>query len=118
MVAIIRSSSSAKRCCQYNETKVAMGLASCIMAGNYPCEPDDLSPRQRMLVLQKRLDLNARCQKGCLHIVLSFHAQDKLTGQQLGQICQTYMDHIGLGQQPFLVYQHLGSSRQRHRQTN
>ncbi|PSL24815.1 relaxase/mobilization nuclease domain-containing protein, partial [Dyadobacter jiangsuensis] len=32
---------------------------------------------------------------------------DKLNGQQLKEISQAYMDHIGLGQQPFLVYQHL-----------
>lgn len=107
MVAIIKSSRSAKRSCAYNEKKVETGLASCIMAGNYPCEADDLTPKQRMIVLQKRLNLNERCQKGCLHIVLSFHENDKLTVAQLREISQTYMDHIGLGQQPFLVYQHL-----------
>lgn len=107
MVAIIKSSRSVKRSCAYNEKKVETGLASCIMAGNYPCEADDLTPTQRMLVLQKRLNLNERCQKGCLHIVLSFHENDKLTQAQLREISQTYMDHIGLGQQPFLVYQHL-----------
>lgn len=107
MVAIIRSQASAKRSCYYNENKVDQGDACLIMAGNYPCEPEDLTRRQRMLVLQKRLDLNARCQKGCLHIVLSFHADDKLSSQQLKEISQAYMDQIGLGQQPFLVYQHL-----------
>ncbi len=107
MVAIIKSHGSVKRSCYYNENKVDQGLASLIMAGNYPCEPEDLTRRQRMLALQKRLDLNARCQKGCLHIVLSFHADDKLSSQQLKEISQIYMDQIGLGQQPFLVYQHL-----------
>jgi predicted RNA binding protein YcfA (HicA-like mRNA interferase family) len=107
MVAIIRSARSAKRSCHYNESKVALGQANCIMAGNYPCEAQDLTARQRMLVLQKRLDLNARCYKGCLHIVLSFHPDDRLTPQQLRKISQAYMDHIGLGEQPFLVYQHL-----------
>ena len=107
MVAIIRSASSARRCCEYNENKVDTGLASLIMAGNYPCEAQELTARQRMAVLQKRLSLNTRCKKGCLHIVLSFHPEDKLTCQQLKKISQTYMDHIGLGEQPFLLYQHL-----------
>lgn len=107
MVAIIRSSASAKRSCQYNENKVDAGLASCILAGNYPCEAGDLTAKQRMLVLQKRLDLNERRKKGCLHIVLSFPAEDKLTQDELKKISQTYMDHIGLADQPFLVYQHL-----------
>lgn len=107
MVAVIKSSHSPKRCCEYNESKVQTGLANCIMAGNYPCEPEDLTAKQRTLVLQKRLSLNERSQKGCLHIVLSFHAGDKLTPARLKEISQTYMDQIGLGQQPFLVYQHL-----------
>ncbi|MGX5857968.1 relaxase/mobilization nuclease domain-containing protein [Dyadobacter jiangsuensis] len=107
MVAIIKSHRSAKRSCLYNESKVSLGQANLIMAGNYPCEPEDLTRRQRMMVLQKRLDLNERCYKSSLHIVLSFHADDKLSSQQLGKISQTYMDQIGLSQQPFLVYQHL-----------
>lgn len=107
MVAIIKSSASAKRCCQYNETKVKTRLAICIMGGNYPCEASDLTARQRMLLLQKRLDLNERVKKGCLHIVLSFSAQDKLSQDQLKKISQSYIDQIGLADQPFLVYQHL-----------
>lgn len=107
MVAIIKSHRSAKRSCLYNENKVSLGQANLIMAGNYPCEPEDLTRRQRMLVLQKRLDLNERCPKACLHIVLSFHADDQLSSRQLKEISQIYMDQIGLGQQPFLVYQHL-----------
>lgn len=106
MVAIIRSSTSVKRCCRYNENKVEAGLASCILAGNYPCEASELTARQRMLALQKRLELNERCKKACLHIVLSFLPQDRLTLGQLKEISQLYMDQIGLGDHPFLVYQH------------
>ncbi|MCF0075390.1 relaxase/mobilization nuclease domain-containing protein [Dyadobacter sp. CY261] len=107
MVAIVRSSRSAKRRCQYNEAKVETGQAECIMAGNYPCEPEDLTATQRARLLEKRLDLNARSQKSALHIVLSFHPQDQLSRAALRKISQRYMDQTGLGDQPFLVYQHL-----------
>lgn len=107
MVAVIRSSRSARRCCEYNEKKLEQGAASCIMAGNYPADPWELSKKERMLVMQKRLALNARAQRSSLHIVLSFHPDDKLTTRQLCKICERYMDQVGLGEQPFLVYQHL-----------
>lgn len=107
MVAVIRSSSSARRCCEYNEKKLEQGAASCIMAGNYPADPWELSKKERMLVLQKRLALNARSQRSALHIVLSFHPDDTLTTRQLCKICERYMDQVGLGEQPYLVYQHL-----------
>lgn len=107
MVAVIRSSRSAKRCCEYNEKKAEQGAASCIMPGNYPADPWELSRRERMLVLQRRMALNARSKRSALHIVLSFHPDDKLSTKQLSKICERYMDQIGLGQQPYLVYQHL-----------
>lgn len=107
MVAIIRSSGSVKRCAQYNENKVKAGQAECIMAGNYPCEANELTAKQRVHVLHKRLALNARCKKSTLHIVLSFHAGDQLSIPKLKRISQAYMDQIGMGEQPYLVYQHL-----------
>lgn len=52
------------------------------------------------------LDANKRTEKPVLHISLNPHPDDKLTDEQLSDIAQEYMDKMGYGNQPFLVYKH------------
>lgn len=106
MVAIIKTSNSIRRSFYYNESKVKQGLAQCIGAGHYPCNPEELSEKQRLNMLLKLAALNENVQRNSVHISLNFHPDDVLSQKRLCQIAQYYMDRIGFEGQPFLIYQH------------
>jgi hypothetical protein len=50
--------------------------------------------------------LNTRVKTNAVHITLNFDEQDKLSNEQLQQITLSYMERIGFGDQPYLVYKH------------
>ncbi|MEX2233928.1 MAG: relaxase/mobilization nuclease domain-containing protein, partial [Cyclobacteriaceae bacterium] len=45
-----------------------------------------------------------------VHISLNFHASEKLSQNLLTEIASTYMERIGFGNQPYLVYQHFDAA--------
>ncbi len=106
MVAIIKTGNSLRRSFYYNENKIKEGVAECIMAGNYPADAENLTEIQRLNMLLKLAALNENVTRNSVHISLNFDPSEQLSKQQLTQIAQSYMDKIGFGQQPFLVYQH------------
>jgi len=56
--------------------------------------------------LEHQAKLNERVKANSVHISLSFDPQEKLTKEKLQDIAKSYMDQIGFGNQPYLVYQH------------
>lgn len=106
MVAIIKTGNSLRRSFYYNENKITEGVAQCILAANYPADAEYLSEKQRLNMLLKLAALNENVTRNSVHISLNFDPSEQLSKQQLTQIAQSYMDKIGFGQQPFLVYQH------------
>jgi len=106
MVAIIKTGNSLRRSFYYNENKIAEGVAECISAGNYPADAEHLSENQRLNMLLKLANLNENVTRNSVHISLNFDPSEHLSKTQLTEIAQTYMDKIGFGQQPYLVYQH------------
>lgn len=52
------------------------------------------------------LDANKRTETPVLHISLNPHPDDKLSDEQLSDIAQEYMNKMGYGNQPYLVYKH------------
>ena len=107
MVVKITSPHSLKRALNYNEKKVQKGQAECIHAGNYILNPEQMKFHQKMERLQDLISLNERTKKtNTLHISLNFDPSEKHSKELLASIAQTYMDKIGFGNQPYLVYQH------------
>ena len=107
MVAVVKSGYSIYRMVNYNEQKVFTGAAVCIGAGNYPLDPQNMSMSMRLGYLKKQIDLNQRAQRTSIHISLNFSPKDSdLSEQKLLDIAETYMQGIGFGTQPYLVYQH------------
>jgi hypothetical protein len=49
---------------------------------------------------------NKRTEKPVLHISLNPDPKDNLTDEQLSEIAQIYMQKMGYGDQPFIVYKH------------
>jgi hypothetical protein len=52
------------------------------------------------------MDLNERAKTNTLHISLNFDPSEKLDKNILVQIASSYMEKIGFGKQPYLVYEH------------
>ncbi|MDO5395574.1 MAG: conjugal transfer protein MobB [Bacteroidales bacterium] len=52
-----------------------------------------------------------KTKKPVLHISLNPHPDDKLTEQQYEIIAREYMDKLGFGEQPFIIYKHMDIDR-------
>jgi hypothetical protein len=57
------------------------------------------------------MPLQVRTEKPVIHISLNPHPDDKLTDVELANIAQEYMDKLGYGNQPYMVYKHEDISR-------
>lgn len=112
MVARIRSGKSLKGAINYNEHKVKEGKADLIMAKGYSKDIGQLKFNDKLNRLQKLADLNTRASTHCLHVSLNFDVTENLSASTLQQIASVYMEKIGFGNQPFLVYQHHDAAHQ------
>ncbi|WP_199119928.1 relaxase/mobilization nuclease domain-containing protein [Pedobacter sp. ASV28] len=106
MVAIIKTGHSIRRTFHYNENKVKEGVATLLMAQNYPMETGKMSEVQRLNMLLKTAERNPNISRNSVHISLNFAPGEQLNGEQLKTIANEYMEAIGFGGQPYLVYQH------------
>jgi hypothetical protein len=52
------------------------------------------------------MPLQVRTEKPVMHISLNPHPEDKLTDVELADIAREYMDKLGYGNQPYMVYKH------------
>ncbi|MFC4390671.1 relaxase/mobilization nuclease domain-containing protein [Flavobacterium quisquiliarum] len=107
MVAVINTGQSIRGIFMYNENKVTEGKAVCIGEGNYPVDLEKMSENFKLGVFLKQLQLNENVKRSAVHISLNFDRSDTdLSKEKLMQIASSYMDKIGFGTQPYLVYQH------------
>jgi hypothetical protein len=90
----------------YNEHKVQRGVAELLYAANFLKPMEQLNFYDKLNRFEKLNELNAESEVNTWHISLNFHPDDRLTKDQLRDIATRYMDRIGLGNQPYLVYQH------------
>ena len=106
MVAKITTPNSILRVLNYNEKKVQNGVATCLYAANFLLDAKDLNFYEKFHTIKHRTELNQRAKTNILHISLNFAPTEKLSPEKLIEIASAYMDKIGFGKQPFLVYQH------------
>jgi Relaxase/Mobilisation nuclease domain len=106
MVAKIMIGKSVQGALTYNEQKVIEGKAQLILAGGFASDIEQLNFNQKLQRFEHLTALNPRVKTNALHISLNFDAAEKLTNEQLQRIAVAYMEKIGFGEQPFLVYRH------------
>ncbi len=106
MVAVIKTGHSIHRIVNYNENKVKEGVAKCISAANYPKDADKLSLKNKLNRLLNQALLNTNVSRNSLHVSLNFDPSENYSKEKLEIIANTYMERIGFGNQPYLVYQH------------
>lgn len=106
MVARIVSGKNIRGILSYNENKVAEKSAELLAAPGFILEPSQLSFKNKLVRFGKLTALNERTKTNALHISLNFSVRDKLSNELLCRIADEYMEAIGFGSQPYLVYRH------------
>ncbi|MFT4152890.1 relaxase/mobilization nuclease domain-containing protein [Parafilimonas sp.] len=107
MVTVINPAHSMHRIFNYNENKVKEGVAECIGAENFPLDAEDMSLKIKLGYLLKRTELRKDVERKNVHISINFDPSETgMPKEKLMEIARVYMQKIGFGQQPFLVYQH------------
>jgi hypothetical protein len=112
MVARIKRVNHLAGTLNYNEQKVKEGVAECIHAVNYPKDLERLNFYDKLHRLQHQAALNERVRANSVHITLNFADSDQLERDKLKSIADSYMQQIGFGDQPYLVYEHKDAGHQ------
>jgi len=107
MVAKITVPNSIRRALNYNEQKMKEGKAECIYAHHFLKEAEQLNFYEKLGRFQSLIDLNKRATTNTVHISLNFGLGEKIERNKLAEIASAYMEKIGFGKQPYLVYHHL-----------
>jgi len=90
----------------YNEKKLQQGKAICIAANGYLLPAGKMNFYQKLAGFENLNKRNDRAVTKTLHVSLNFDPSEKLSTEQLNAIAETYMQKIGFGEQPYLVYRH------------
>ncbi|MET4082979.1 hypothetical protein ABIB40_002946 [Pedobacter sp. UYP30] len=106
MVAKIISGKSLSGALNYNEKKVALGKADLIWQSGFHKDIHQLNFYDKLFRLKDLAIRNERTKTNTVHISLNFAVGEKLHAEKLNEIATTYMENIGFGNQPYLVYLH------------
>lgn len=112
MVAKVISGKDIKGALNYNEQKVMEGKAELIQASGFVKETGTLNFYDKLKRFTDLNDLNHRTKTNTLHISLNFDPSEKVAVDDLNKIASVYMDKIGFGDQPYLVYEHNDAAHQ------
>lgn len=106
MVARVIPGKNIRGVLSYNENKVKEGVAQCIDAVGFGCQPEELSFSNKLIRFTDLTARNKIAKTTAIHISLNFHPDESLSEQTLKEIAAAYMEKIGFGDQPYLVYRH------------
>lgn len=106
MVARIINTAHLYDVLDYNEKKLEKNDASLLHASGFLQDTDRLSFQEKFQRFERMNELNTRSRKNVLHITLNFDPSDQLSKDRLIAISDRYIEGIGFGDQPYLVYQH------------
>ena len=113
MIAKISATENLGGALGYNFKKVEKGEANILLAaelyqsndGNYTME--DVLTDMEALILKK-----GRTKKTVFHCSLNPHPDEKLSDEQFTQIVKEYMEALGYGKQPYIVFKHNDIARE------
>ena len=113
MVAKITTGKDVYGALAYNQQKVDRGKGKVLLT-HILREPSD----GRFDVVSTAEDLlrwmpsHYRTEKPVVHISLNPDPEDRLTAEQLTEIAEKYMERMGWGEQPYIVFEHTDIDRQ------
>jgi len=113
MVANITTGKDIGGALYYNQNKVDSGQAAVLSTHQLP-EPAGgfFNVKQTAEFLRDWMPEKYRCEKPVIHISLNPDIKDKLTDDQLSDIAGQYMERMGWGGQPYIVFKHSDIERE------
>ncbi len=109
MVARINTGKNISKSLNYNEQKVSKGTAEILAASGFIKEAIDMNFYEKLARFQSLITLNERTVTNALHVSLNFDPSETIPNEKMIVIADVYMQKIGFGQQPYLVYRHYDS---------
>ena len=112
MVAKISIGSSLYGALAYNGEKINEARGR-ILGSNKVVIPPDGHARIAQMVedFKSFMPRMGRTKKPVLHISLNPHPEDRLTDQDFEILAREYLDKLGFGEQPFIIYKHMDIDR-------
>lgn len=113
MVADIHIGNNLYGALSYNQEKIDAGLGK-ILEANRIFVPADgqFSVGDCMRDFELAMPPQITTTRGIIHISLNPHPEDKITDDQLADIGREYMERLGFGGQPYLIFKHEDIDRQ------
>jgi hypothetical protein len=113
MVADIHIGNNLYGALAYNQEKIDAGLGK-ILETNRIFVPADgqFSVSDCMRDFERAMQPQVTTTRGIIHISLNPHPEDKLTDDRLSDIGREYMERLGFGGQPYLIFKHEDIDRQ------
>ncbi|GHV48347.1 mobilization protein [Bacteroidia bacterium] len=113
MVADIHIGNNLYGALAYNQEKIDAGLGK-ILETNRVFVPADgqFSVGNCMRDFERAMPGQVTTTRGIIHISLNPHPEDKLTDEQLADIGREYMEKLGFGGQPWMIFKHEDIDRQ------
>ncbi|MDL2255459.1 relaxase/mobilization nuclease domain-containing protein [Parabacteroides sp. OttesenSCG-928-K15] len=113
MVAKINHGSNLYGALSYNQQKVDEGKGK-ILGCNLVMEPADgkFNAYSCAEDFERFMPSHKRTKKPVVHISLNPHPDDKLTDGQLADLGRQYLERLGYGNQPYMIFKHEDIDRQ------
>ena len=113
MIAKISSTENLGGALGYNFKKVQHNEAAVLCVNELRKGFDGTFQMDKVLAdMQKAIPEQCRTKKTVFHCSLNPHPDEKLSDEQLTQIAKEYMEALGYGKQPYIVFKHNDIARE------
>ncbi len=113
MVAKISIGSSLYGALAYNGKKVNEGKGKLILSNKiFDNGTGEVDIERAMADFSRFLPNSIRTEKPVIHISLNPHPDDRLSDTDMAEIAAEYMERLGYGEQPYIVFKHEDMERE------
>ena len=113
MIAKISATENLGGALGYNFKKVEKGEASILLAAElYQSKEGRYTMEDVLADMEALIPKNCRTKKTVFHCSLNPHPDEKLSDERLTQIAKEYMETLGYGKQPYIVFKHNDIARE------
>ena len=113
MIAKISATENLGGALGYNFKKVEKGEANILLAAElYQSKEGRYTMEDVLADMEALIPKNCRTKQTVFHCSLNPHPDEKLSDEQLTQIAKEYMEALGYGKQPYIVFKHNDIARE------
>ena len=113
MIAKISATENLGGALGYNFKKVEKGEANILLAAElYQSKEGRYTMKDVLADMEALVPKKCRTKKAVFHCSLNPHLDEKLSDEQLTQIAKEYMEALGYGKQPYIVFKHNDIARE------